>query len=37
MITISRITPPALDLYAPDGTHLGKINEYEFLDARVKN
>jgi len=36
MIQINKITPPTLDLYAPDGTHLGCINEYEFLDARVQ-
>ena len=36
MIKINKITPPTLDLYAPDGTHLGCINEYEFLDARVQ-
>ena len=36
MIRINKIIPPTLDLYAPDGTHLGNINEYEFLDARVQ-
>ena len=36
MITIKHITPPTVDLYSPDGTHLGNINEYSFLDARVQ-
>ncbi len=36
MITISKITPPTFLLYAPDSTFLGRINEYELLDARVK-
>lgn len=36
MIKINKIEPPKLDLYTPDGSHLGCINEYEFLDARVQ-
>lgn len=36
MITIKKIIPPTVDLYAPDGTYLGNLNEYEFLDAKVQ-
>lgn len=36
MIKVKKIEPPKVDLYAPDGTHLGELNEYEFLDARVQ-
>ena len=36
MIKINKITPQEVDLYAPDGTHLGKFNEYEFLDAKAQ-
>ena len=25
-----------MDLYSPDRTHLGTLNEYSFLDARVQ-
>lgn len=36
MIQIKKIEPLKVDLYAPDGTHLGLLNEYEFLNARVQ-
>jgi hypothetical protein len=36
MIQIKKIEPPKADLYAPDGTHLGLLNEYEFLDAKAQ-
>lgn len=28
MIQVKKITPPTVDLYAPDDTHLGTLNEY---------
>ena len=36
MIEIKKIEPPKVDLYAPDGTHLGLLNQYEFVHARVQ-
>lgn len=36
MIQVKKITPPTVDLYAPDDTHLGTLNEYEFLDAKAQ-
>lgn len=36
MIKVKKIEPLKVDLYAPDGTHLGLLNEYEFLDARAQ-
>lgn len=36
MIQIKKITPQTVDLYSPDGIHLGALNEYEFLAARVE-
>lgn len=36
MITVKKIEPLKVDLYAPDGTHLGLLNEYEFLDAKLQ-
>jgi len=36
MIKVKKIVPPTVDLYAPDGTHLGNLNEYEFLDAKAQ-
>ena len=36
MIKVKKIEVPKCDLYSPDDTHLGKLNEYEFLDARVQ-
>lgn len=36
MIKLNTIIPQEVDLYAPDGTYLGKVNEYEFLDVLVQ-
>jgi len=36
MIKINKIKIPEVDLYSPEGTHLGLLNEYEFLDARCQ-
>ena len=36
MITISKINPPTLEVFTPDGKLLGVVNEYEFLDLRVQ-
>jgi hypothetical protein len=36
MIKVKKIEVPTIDLYSPDDTHLGLLNEYEFLDARVQ-
>ena len=36
MITIKKIIPPPADLYDPNNTLLGTLNEYELLDARVQ-
>lgn len=36
MIEVKKIEIPKCDLYSPDDIHLGELNEYEFLDARVQ-
>lgn len=36
MIRINKIPPPTVDLYSPDDTFLGTINEYEFSDVRIQ-
>jgi hypothetical protein len=36
MIKPKTIEVPKVDLYSPDGIHLGILNEYEFLDLRVQ-
>ncbi len=36
MIKLKDIIPQEVDFYAPDGTYLGKVNEYEFLDVLVQ-
>jgi hypothetical protein len=36
MIELIKITPPTIDLYAPDASYLGCLNEYEFHYARVQ-
>ena len=36
MINIKKIIPQTVDLYAPDGTHLGNLNQYEFMDAKAQ-
>lgn len=36
IIQYEKITPPTMELYSPDDVFIGIINEYEFLDFRVK-
>ncbi len=36
MIKINKIEPQVVELYSPDGTLMGLINEYEFNDIRVQ-
>lgn len=36
MLTVKTIIPPTVDLYEADGTFLGTLNQYEFLDVRVQ-
>lgn len=35
-IKVKTIEIPKVDLYSPEGVHLGNLNEYEFLDVRVQ-
>jgi hypothetical protein len=36
MIKLKDIIPQEVDLYGPNETYLGKVNEYEFLDVLVQ-
>ena len=36
MIKLKTIFPQEVDLYGPNESHLGKLNEYEFLDVLVQ-
>lgn len=35
-LKIKKIVPPTVDFYSPDGTYLGNLNQYEFLDAKAQ-
>lgn len=36
MIQVKKIVPPTVDIYDPNDTFLGTVNEYEFLELRVQ-